>query len=145
MRDGEEKRKKKAKPGKERTEIRDPYRMRNLEEYSILDERFLSSPAFAFTMAREAFFRMYELARRNFGEAMAQIGGFDSERQNKIEETELLIDAYEDSIKSYLIKLSEGRMGSRMSDHIYSMYGAVGDIERIGDHAIDISDIAVKI
>lgn len=145
VRDGEEKRKKKAKPGKERTEIRNPYRMRNLEEYSILDERFLSSPAFAFTMAREAFFRMYELARRNFGEAMAQIGGFDSERQKKIEESELLIDAYEDSIKSYLIKLSEGRMGSRMSDHIYSMYGAVGDIERIGDHAIDISDIAVKI
>ena len=142
--DGSEKRKEKRGGKHEQPVTEGSHLARGFDGYSILDDRFLSSPAFAFTMAREAFFRMFELAKKNFDDASAQLDGFDEGRQERINGAEQLVDAYEDSIKSYLIKLSAGRLGSRMSDHIHAMYGAVGDIERIGDHAIDISAIAEK-
>lgn len=135
---------KKKKTKKAHLDAGEPTRARRLAGYSILDERFLSAPAFAYSMTRAAFLRMLELAAQNLSEAVRQLDGFDAERQKKIAETERLIDSYEDSIRSYLIKLSDGRPGKRLCDGIYALYGAVGDAERIGDHALDISGIAEK-
>lgn len=108
--------------------------------YSILDGRFLSAPMFAYSMARAAFFRMCGLAEENFGLAVSGLSGENEEARQKLAENERLIDAYEDSVRSYLVKIADERLSGR----IYALYSAVGDAERIGDHAAVISDTAAK-
>ena len=108
--------------------------------YSILDGRFLSAPMFAYSMARAAFFRMCGLAEENFGLAVSGLSEENEEARRKLAENERLIDAYEDSVRSYLVKIADERLSGR----IYALYSAVGDAERIGDHAAVISDAAAK-
>lgn len=108
--------------------------------YSILDGRFLSAPMFAYSMARAAFFRMCGLAEENFGLAVSGLSEENENARRKLAENERLIDAYEDSVRSYLVKIADERLSGR----IYALYSAVGDAERIGDHAAVISDTAAK-
>ena len=108
--------------------------------YSILDGRFLSAPMFAYSMARAAFFRMCGLAEENFGLAVSGLSEENKDAQQRLAENERLIDAYEDSVRSYLVKIADERLSGR----IYALYSAVGDAERIGDHAAVISDTAAK-
>lgn len=108
--------------------------------YSILDGRFLSAPMFAYSMARAAFFRMCGLAEENFGLAVSGLSEENEDVRRKLAENERLIDAYEDSVRSYLVKIADERLSGR----IYALYSAVGDAERIGDHAAVISDTAAK-
>lgn len=108
--------------------------------YSILDGRFLSAPMFAYSMARAAFFRMCGLAEENFGLAVSGLSEENEDARRKLAANERLIDAYEDSVRSYLVKIADERLSGR----IYALYSAVGDAERIGDHAAVISDTAAK-
>lgn len=108
--------------------------------YSILDGRFLSAPMFAYSMARAAFFRMCGLAEENFGLAVSGLSEENEYARRKLAANERLIDAYEDSVRSYLVKIADEGLSGR----IYALYSAVGDAERIGDHAAVISDTAAK-
>lgn len=108
--------------------------------YSILDGRFLSAHMFAYSMARAAFFRMCGLAEENFGLAVSGLSEENEDARRKLAANERLIDAYEDSVRSYLVKIADERLSGR----IYALYSAVGDAERIGDHAAVISDTAAK-
>ncbi len=114
---------------------------RGFDGYSILDDRFLSAPFFAYSMARAAFFRMCGLAAENFSLARARISGKSGDEDRRVAENERLIDAYEDSIKSYLVRLSD----SRLAERVYALYSAVGDAERIGDHAAAIAATAERL
>lgn len=128
------KKKKRKKPRAAGTE-------RGFDGYSILDERFLSAPFFAYSMTREAFFRMLALCAENFALARGMLSEPDDEKKKKAEENERLIDAYDDSIRSYLVRLPDEGLRER----IYALYSAVGDAERIGDHAAVIVKTAEKL
>lgn len=112
--------------------------------YSILDDRFLPSPAFAYSMAHAAFYRMYELAKNDFHAAFEQLSEFDDDRLREIEKNERLVDSYKDSIRAYLIKLAERRPSGRLCELIYALYGAAGDAERIGGHALEVARVAER-
>ena len=86
--------------------------------------------------------RMGETARDNVLLAMEQLSGFSEERESKILENEDKLDTYEDRLGSYLVEVSQHGVSMTDIRTVSRLLHAIGDFERIGDHAINIQDSA---
>lgn len=108
----------------------------------VLDERFLRVPATALTVCREAYERMTALSQDNFRRASEQFGAYDKTKSEQITEAETQIDAYQDRLGSYMIKLSATELSDRENAELTKLMYAIGDVERIGDHAESLNAAA---
>ena len=110
------------------------------ERVVVLDERLLATPAVALGQVKKEIVHMLEVAKKNVScvYRMAREGNLDLiDKINKNEDT---IDEMEAQITQYLVKIVDEPSGNEESDEVSSMLHVVNDIERIGDHACNISD-----
>ena len=114
-------------------------------ELPFLDERFLSTPAVATERAFALSEKMARLSEGTILGAIELIGNFDDKTAQTIAENEDLIDAYEDVISTYLVKLSTKELSEADSKKIHLMLHAVGDFERVSDHAVNLLEAAKEI
>ena len=114
-------------------------------ELPFLDERFLNSPAVATERAFALSEKMARLSEGTLLGSLELIENFDEKTVQTIVENEDLIDAYEDVISTYLVKLSTKELSEADSKKIHLMLHAVGDFERISDHAVNILETAKEI
>ncbi len=114
-------------------------------ELPFLDERFLNTPAIATERAVDLSEKMARLSEGTLLGSLELVGNFDDKTVQTIIENEDLIDAYEDVISTYLVKLSSKELSETDSKKIHLMLHAVGDFERISDHAINILEVAKEI
>lgn len=112
------------------------------EETPFIDERFLNTPAFAVEQCRTMTNKMAELSKDNLFKAMSMLVKYDSKADEEIVEAENKIDLYEDVLGTYLVKLSSKNLSTSDSSDTSKILHSIGDIERIGDHAINILDVA---
>ena len=114
-------------------------------EIPFLDERFLNTPAIATERAFELSERMARLSEGTLLGSLELVGNFEEKTVNTIIENEDMIDAYEDVISTYLVKLSRKQLSDVDSKRIQLMLHTVGDFERISDHAVNILEVAKEI
>lgn len=114
-------------------------------ELPFLDERFLNTPAIATERAVDLSEKMARLSEGTLLGSLELVDNFDDKTVQTIIENEDLIDAYEDVISTYLVKLSSKELSETDSKKIHLMLHAVGDFERISDHAINILEVAKEI
>ncbi|MFI3325814.1 MAG: Na/Pi cotransporter family protein [Clostridia bacterium] len=107
-----------------------------------LDERFLVSPTFAIAESKSCTIKMAELSRDTIISAINLIGNYDSKRAAVIEDNERDIDEYEDLLGSYLVKASAEKLSGNDSNEIFQLLHTIGDLERLGDHALNICEVA---
>ena len=55
------------------------------------------------------------------------------------------IDTYEDNLGSYLVKLGGISMSETDSQEVSKMLHMIGDLERIGDHSLDIAKVSAEL
>ncbi len=111
----------------------------------ILDERLLAMPAFAISKCTAITAEMAQLANDNINRAIALMKHYDPKMVDKINETEELIDSYEDKLGNYLIKLSNANLTEDENWQVTKLLHTIGDFERIGDHAINLLDTAQEL
>lgn len=109
---------------------------------SILDARFLDTPAVAVEQARNAANAMAELAEESINMAMGLLKDYDPEKAERVIELEDEVDIFEDQIGSYLVKVSSKNLSQRDSHTMSVILHAIGDFERISDHARNIMEAA---
>ncbi len=114
-------------------------------ELPFLDERFLNTPAIATERAFDLSEKMARLSEGTLLGSLELVDNFDDATVQTIVENEDLIDAYEDVISTYLVKLSRKQLSDADSKKIHLMLHTVGDFERISDHAINILETAKEI
>lgn len=112
------------------------------DDMPFIDERFLNAPSFAVEQCKNMTNKMAELSKKNLFLAMSQIGNYSQKDDNEITENENKIDMYEDVLGTYLVKLSSKSLTIKDSNEISKILHAIGDIERIGDHAVNILGVA---
>ncbi len=112
------------------------------DDMPFIDERFLNTPSFAVEQCKNMTNKMAELSKKNLFLAMSQIGNYSQKDDAEITENENKIDMYEDVLGTYLVKLSSKSLTIKDSNEISKILHAIGDIERIGDHAVNILDVA---
>lgn len=111
----------------------------------VIDERFMSTPAFAVAQCKNQTIRMAELARQNIINAFMLMQNWDKCVAKEISETEKTVDKYEDVIGTYLVKLSSQEMSLQESRTISTILHTLSDFERISDHAKNILNSAKEL
>ena len=109
---------------------------------TMLDERFLLTPEFALSQCKTACIEMSKYAREGLFEAIDMIGAYDEKKAEEIKAYEDLVDRYEDVLDSYFVKLSTAHLSPKSSQQLAILMHSISDIERISDHAINISEEA---
>ncbi len=105
-----------------------------------LDERILSTPPLAVKQVGNEVIRMAELAKENFIKAANAFINIDTTDIEEIEETEELINFLNHNITPYLVKINNLDISEQDTEYISSLFHAITDIERIGDHATNLSE-----
>lgn len=107
-----------------------------------LDERILETPSFAVENALKETLHMAELALANISVSTQSI--LDQNRENIVtaHKNERDINALEQAITAYLVKLSNTNLSENQQLIVTHLFNIVNDIERIGDHAISIAELA---
>ena len=116
-----------------------------LDAVPFLDERLLSTPSVAIQECNSQTCKMLELAQENIRLAVQQFSHYSDSDQLLVLQTEEEIDAFEDRLSTYLVKLSAQALSQNDSHVISKMLHAIGDFERLGDHAVNLNKVAKEI
>ncbi len=104
-----------------------------------LDERFLSTPAFALQRCKEVVGDMAKISFDTINMSFDMFNKYDSKTLSEVERLEAEADSYEDVIGSYLVKLGDKNVSSEDSKEVTKYLHAIGDLERISDHAVNLA------
>lgn len=114
------------------------------EAYEILDERLMRSPAFAIAESRNVTKKMAELSKENLEKAISLFNEYNPKVSQEVTDVEEKIDQYEDKLGTYLVKLSSYELSEQESNNVSEILHTIGDFERIGDHAVNIQELAAE-
>ena len=122
--------------------IRDDDTVERIDDFQLLDERFLSNPAFAVEQCKVVTDRMAQLTREAIFDAIMLIDGgeYTEEKAERIEALETKIDRYEDKLGTYMVKLSRAKLSQKDGHTLSLLLHSISDFERISDHAVNLLD-----
>ncbi len=112
------------------------------EEYAYLEPRLLDTPTLALQRAAEETVFLAHLARKSVEEAWRSFDAADLRAEKQIEAREDKIDQRRDSITNYLVGLSQRELYELEARQLPLLIHTVNDLERIGDHSINILEHA---
>ena len=107
-----------------------------------LDSRLLETPSIAVGQVIKEVTRMGKLASANLSESMDAFLNCDEKMMNSVIEHEATINYLEREITAYMVSLSNTSLSEHQSELITSLFHVVNDIERIGDHADNLGELA---
>jgi phosphate:Na+ symporter len=110
----------------------------------VLEERLLNTPVIALEQAKREIIRMARDAQRAVAQATAGLANDDVKSIQKARQTEDIIDEFQFHITSYLVLLSQRQLGDEVSIELPVLLHMVNDLERVGDHAVNIAEIAER-
>ncbi len=110
-----------------------------------LDERLLATPSLALQQSRTVAVEMADCSVRSLKNALKSITDYSPELAQSIRQDEELCDHFEDILGTYLVKLSTRKMSEEDSEEATELLKAIGDFERISDHAVNILESAEEI
>ena len=109
-----------------------------------LDKNLLETPVVASTQVIKETIRMAKISRDNFQLAMKAFFYGDYENIKGVYENENIINTLEREITEYLIALSQHNLTKENAELVSEVYHTINDIERIGDHAENIVELATS-
>ena len=112
------------------------------EQFAFLDPLLLRTPSVAISECVSMTNRMGALARENLLLSIRQLSDFSDTRENQILKNEDKLDIYEDRLGSYLVQVSQHGVSMDDIRTVSRLLHAIGDFERIGDHALNRQDSA---
>lgn len=107
-----------------------------------LDKRMLATPAAAIGGAKKELLRMAMIASEMIGDVLDIFVKNDLKKAAHVEQMEDLLDGMEKAINVFLAELSQNPLTEVQSKITGSFMSAANDLERIGDHAHNILQLA---
>ena len=115
------------------------------ETLTLLDERFLETPSVATMQCKKVAAKMAQLSRDSIMAAMGLVDSFEEDKFNYVDLLESKIDRYEDTLSAYIVKLERQELSNDDNTALSAILHNVGDLERISDHAKNISESALEL
>ncbi len=109
------------------------------EKVTLLDERLLVTPSMAIGRARQVAVEMAQTSQRAMVLAIKATKEYSDELLTEIKELEDKTDTYEDTLSSYLVKLTGTELSVHDNRELNTLLYSISDIERIADHAVAIA------
>lgn len=114
-------------------------------QHTLLDKRLLTTPSVAVAECENASQSMALLAMETVLLSVSLLTNYDEKLAKKVYKNEEKLDNYEDRIGSTLVQLSTRALSEKDSQISSRVLRAIGDFERLGDHAINIVQSAEEI
>ena len=115
------------------------------ESKTELDERLMATPSIALERCRVVTGEMAADAANALKTSLRMVSSYDPEQAVRVREQEEETDHYEDSLGTYLVKLSTCSLSDEDSNEAAKLLHVIGDFERISDHAVNILESAEEI
>lgn len=116
----------------------DPQEEKVQDETTLVEDRFLLTPAYALDKIKEHCDEMALLAKTNISMSLDFLKIYSRIKDEKIKENEKLLDRYEDKLETYLVKISALDLSIEDSMRASKYSHAIGNFERIGDYGVNI-------
>lgn len=110
-----------------------------------IDDRMIETPSIALANIIKETLRMGEKSKESLNAAMDGIVDKSKEKIELSFKREKLINELQKSILNYLLKLSKASLNEDSRETVDALFNTVNDIERIGDHAENIAELAKDI
>ena len=115
------------------------------EQTAELDERLFATPSIALERARALTADMANCSAKVLHEGVACLQNFTPELAEEVRALEDKTDHYEDILGTYLVKLSSLKISNADSTEAAMLLKAIGDLERVGDHALNLVEAAEEL
>ena len=115
------------------------------EVFALLDERLLSTPSIAIERSRTVAVKMARVSAESIKDSFKLIFEYDEKLAQSVRDAEEKVDKYEDSLGTYLVKVSSKSMSEADSHEVSKLLHMIGDFERISDHAVNMVESAEEI
>lgn len=115
------------------------------ETVAKIDDRLLATPSIALERCHELVTEMAMKSLEGFQKAIAMLTGFDDKTAEEVKALEKKVDILEDTLGTYLVKLSEFQMTDAESSEVSMLLKAIGDFERISDHSVNVVEAAEEL
>ena len=112
------------------------------KQFAFLDPRLLRTPGVAISECVTMTNRMGQMAHESMLCAIQQLSDYSEEREMKILQNEDKLDIYEDRLGGYLVTISQHGVSMDDIRTVSRLLHAIGDFERIGDHALNLQESA---
>ncbi len=110
----------------------------------VLEEHLLDTPVIALEQTRREIIRMAKTAKTALENSVDGIVNDDRRKLESTRQIEDYLDAFQYEITSYLSVLSRREVSDEVSVELPVLLHTVNDLERIGDHAVNIVEIAER-
>jgi phosphate:Na+ symporter len=110
----------------------------------VLEKHLLETPVIALEQAEREIIRMAETAKRALTRAVEGILQDDRKKLASVMEIEDFVDSFQIEITSYLSALSQVQLSDEVSIRLPVLLHTINDLERVGDHAVNIVEIAQR-
>ncbi len=118
--------------------IKEPKDDNKKDKFMKLDERLMTTPAIAIERCRVVTNQMAALSVNTLKSSIAMLTEYSAEVAEQIHTDETAVDHYEDILGSYLVKLNTYPLSDADNNESSKLLLAIGDFERISDHAVNI-------
>lgn len=115
------------------------------EQKVLLDDRLMTVPSVAVGKAFDVTVKMSDHAKNAVTKALSLFSKYDDKIADEVIKLEGNTDHYEDELSNYLLKLSALELTEHDENSVSKMLHAINDFERIGDHAMNLGDVAKEI
>lgn len=112
------------------------------EQFSFIDPLLFNTPALAISECEIKAEEMASTVNNSLHSAIALVDIFDSKTAADLAEAEDKLDMYEDKLSSSLMLISSKDITSYEGKQISGLLHAVNDLERMGDHATNVTELA---
>lgn len=109
-----------------------------------LERHLLETPTIAIEQAKKETVRMLELAKSSVSAGVKSFIENDRNAEKLIPNLEQAVDTLQSEITQYLVELSQKNLQQEESEELPVLIHSVNDIERIGDHAENIKELAER-
>ncbi len=109
-----------------------------------LEKHLLNTPPIAMEQARMETVRMMGLACDSVSSAVESFQHDDMNALTPVSKLEQAVDNLQSAITQYLVELSQRELSEEDSEELPVLIHSVNDIERIGDHAENIGELAER-
>jgi len=113
-------------------------------EPKFLEKHLLDTPTLALDQARKELVRMTRVAQDAVSSAMKGFFYRDRRLLDKVSRWEEAVDNLQREITQYLVQVSQRSLTPKESEALPALLHSVNDIERIGDHAENLKELAER-
>ncbi|HHY70428.1 MAG TPA: Na/Pi cotransporter family protein, partial [Thermoanaerobacterales bacterium] len=107
-----------------------------------IDDRLLETPSLAYTQVKKEIARMGNLALETLRDSINAFMYYSEQKDKLAKEKEAVINDLARETTRYLAMLSRTSLPDFEYDSITDLISAVNDMERVGDHAMNILELA---